>query len=68
MPRYFTRAAKPRALWIEDDHDMPDMRHDPLPEVSEHVAVDTGLLDARGETIMRAPDAIGFGRREGWVD
>lgn len=61
MPRYFTR---PRSLWVEDDFEHPDPRHDPLPEVSDHVATDTGLVDQYGDAIMRAPNPIGFGRRD----
>jgi hypothetical protein len=57
MPRYFSR---PRAFYVEDDHAMPEMRHDPLPTVSEHVAVDSGLLDQHGNTLWREPDPIGF--------
>lgn len=64
MPRYFTQASRPRAFYVEDEHYLPDLRHDPLPEVSDHVATDTGLLNMRGETIWRAPNPIGFGRRD----
>jgi hypothetical protein len=28
--------------------------------VSEHEAADTGLLDANGDSIMRAPNPMGF--------
>lgn len=57
MPRYFTR---PRSsLWVEDtvprEGRVPD-----TPNVPEHVATDTGLLDANGSTIWRAPPPIGF--------
>lgn len=37
-----------------------------LPTVSDHNATDTGLLDANGYTIMRAPNPIGFGKDEEW--
>lgn len=57
MPRYFT--AKPRALWVEDDHYGEPIRPD-APTVDDHVPVDTGLLDAKGDTIWRAPNPIGF--------
>jgi hypothetical protein len=60
MPRYVVRTNRPRSLWVEDDHDMPDLRSDPLPMVSEHVAVNSGLLDQHGNTIWREPDPIGF--------
>lgn len=56
MPRYFTR---PRSFWVEDD--VPrETRSPDTPMVPEHVAADTGLLDASGGTIWRAPDPIGF--------
>ncbi len=62
MSRYFTRprGIKPRATW---DDDVPL-----LPPISapEHEAVDTGLLDANGDPIMRAPRPIGFGRDDEW--
>lgn len=63
MPRYAARA-----LWVEDEHFMPDMRSDPLPDVIERGPSDTGLVDQHGLTIMRLPEPIGFGRREGCVD
>jgi hypothetical protein len=54
--RYFTR---PRSFYVEDE-----TYRDPVnlgtPIVSEHVATDTGLLDARGDTIWRAPPPMGF--------
>ena len=58
MPRYFTRRA-PKALYVEDDH-----YSEPMPSrdliVPEHEATDTGLLDHNGDTIMRAPNPMGF--------
>lgn len=61
MPRYFTR---PRG-YVADDYygDYPLL---PDLHVPEHKPVDTGLLDARGDAIMRAPLPIGFGRMEEW--
>jgi hypothetical protein len=60
MSRYF---AKPKA-WVADDvwddPFLPDIR------VSDHEATDTGLLDAEGNTIWRAPNPIGFGRNDEW--
>lgn len=56
MPRYFTR---PRSFWVEDEVAREGNRAE-TPMVPEHVAVDTGLLDANGGTIWRAPDPIGF--------
>lgn len=54
--RYFTR---PRSLWVEDDVNREGRVPD-TPVVPEHVAADTGLLDARGDAIWRAPPVIGF--------
>lgn len=34
----------------------------PYIEVPEHEAAATGLLDANGDPIMRAPNEMGFGR------
>lgn len=63
MARYFSapRASRSRA----DD----DWYFDPLiPDLSvpDHGPVDTGLLDAHGDTIWRAPNPMGFGRNEEW--
>lgn len=60
MPRYF---ARPRA----DDEYWEDAA--PLitsVEVCGHVAVDTGLLDADGNSIFRAPNPVGFGKDDEW--
>ena len=63
MARYFTtRAAK--ALWVGDDTYVEPMVQ--VPSVPDHEATDTGLLDADGDRIMRAPRPIGFGRDEDW--
>lgn len=62
MPRYFTRAAKA----LDDDY-WPDAA--PLITsltVCDHEAVDTGLLDPNGDTIMRAPNPMGFGKDDEW--
>lgn len=63
MPRYFTRA---KALWVEDENawDAPVMSN--IPTVCDHDAIDTGLLNADGNTIMRAPNPIGFGKDDEW--
>lgn len=66
MARYFSR--RPRAEgWVSDDL-YDDERGAFLPHltVDEHVATDTGLLDADGFTIMRAALPIGFGRDDEW--
>lgn len=33
---------------------------------SDFVATDTGLLNSRGERILRAPNPVGFGKDEDW--
>lgn len=64
MPRYFSR---PRAAhWVEDEHFSPDPGPFNLPTVDDHEAVDTGLLDARGDAIWRGPNPMGFGKNEEW--
>ena len=63
MARYFTqpRSSAPRANWIDEDYPMIlDLT------VSDHEAVETGLIDANGWAIFRAPNPIGFGRDEEW--
>lgn len=47
------RLSRARAFWVEDENFMPDMRHDPLPDVTERGPTDTGLVDQHGNTIMR---------------
>ena len=58
MSRYFTR--KRPSQWIADD-----LGPEPSLSVSEHEATDTGLLDADGNTIWRAPNEMGFVWSEG---
>jgi len=62
MSRYFTR---PRA-WIEDDGAWESGAQSHVPTVSDHQATDTGLLDANGDAIMRAPNPCGFGKDDEW--
>ncbi len=57
MPRYFTR---PRALWVSDDNDEKAREPDLQISVPDHKATDTGILDASGKTIWRAPRGMGF--------
>lgn len=68
MSRYFIR---PRA-WVGTDFGQPYDATDysapmvPALSVSDHDAKDTGLLDANGDRIMRAPNPMGFGRDGEW--
>jgi hypothetical protein len=57
MSRYFTapKAKRPSAEYF---YDVESFRH--IPTVSDHEATDTGLLDASGDTIWRAPEPMGF--------
>ena len=62
MPRYFSKPA-PRAdddIWEPCEPLMTSVT------VCDHEAVDTGLVDAYGNAIMRAPNPLGFGRDEEW--
>lgn len=56
MPRYFTRRAqpKPKAEYWEDEPFRPHLI------VSDHEAVDTGLIDKNGDAIMRGLNPVGF--------
>ena len=59
MSRYFTRPkAAARSFWVEDECDNYSNRDNI--EVPDHVATFTGLLDANGDDIWRAPNPIGF--------
>lgn len=67
MPRYFTR--KQPTAWVETfgEDFWPGAATVPAgPCVPDHEATDTGLLDHRGDPIMRAPNPMGFGRMEEW--
>lgn len=55
MPRYFTK--RPRA---DDEYWEPMSPLLTSIEVCDHEATDTGLLDADGSSIFRAPNPIGF--------
>ena len=65
MSRYFTQR-KPKALWVEDEEAWGEESPYNLPTVCDHDAIETGLLDADGNLIMRAPYPIGFGRDDEW--
>ncbi len=67
MARYFTR--RQATAWVETFGDgyWPEFsQSQALPCVSDFEATDTGLLDHRGDPIMRAPNPIGFGRMDEW--
>ena len=54
MPNCLPRATQPRV----------ELRTDIT--VDEHVATDTGLLDADGNIIWRTPNPVGFGKDDEW--
>ena len=67
MSRYFSRPShhiartgkmvvRPRAEWCDNEFPL-------LPQITvdDHEAVETGLVDHRGDPIMRAPNPMGFG-------
>lgn len=56
MARYFVRSTKPRADadWSEDIPRPSNL------EACDHEATPTGVLDADGNEIWRAPNPIGF--------
>ena len=58
MSRYFVqpRASKVRAY--DDWEPIGNAWH--IPAVADHEASDTGLMDANGDPIMRAPNEMGF--------
>lgn len=60
--RYFIRSR----AWVADDDVWPADVAGHIPSVSGHSAIDTGLLDANGDTIMRAPNPMGFGKDDEW--
>lgn len=60
MARYFTRPKANRYAPLECED---EWRTDPLlPQISvnDHEATDTGLIDHRGDPIMRGPNPMGF--------
>ena len=61
MPRYFTKPAR-----ANDDDYWPATPPITTITVDEHVATDTGLRDADGNTVWRAPRPVGFGRDGEW--
>lgn len=60
MTRYVTANG-----WTDDNWDVGEP-HRPDLSVAEHRPVKTGLVDARGNEIMRLPPPVGFGRDSEW--
>jgi hypothetical protein len=58
MTRYTTR--RPVRLFYVEDDTYSEPSSVGLPEVPDHVATFTGLIDADGREIWRSPDPIGF--------
>lgn len=63
MSRYFVQRRQPPKA---DDWDYPVGNSWFIPTVPDHEATNTGLIDANGDPIMRAPRPIGFGRDDEW--
>jgi len=64
MSRYYSRP-RAKALWVADDTYCEPTRPE-TPQASDHEPTDTGLLDASGDTIWRAPNPMGFGKDDEW--
>ncbi|MBO9624159.1 MAG: hypothetical protein J7500_15735 [Sphingomonas sp.] len=64
MSRYFSRPAKP--IRADDDWWYAPTPLLPSLSVSDHEPTDTGLLDVRGDPIVRAPNPMGFGKDAEW--
>jgi len=65
VSRYYSRRPA-RSFYVEDDTYPSEQPMIPQISVDDHEAVDTGLLDLNGDTIMRAPNPMGFGRDDEW--
>lgn len=68
MPRYFTA---PRAMIVPEPMTADSVTfaaYPMLPELcaSDFRPTDTGLLDVRGDPIMRSPNPVGFGKDGDW--
>lgn len=63
MARYFSQR---RVRSDDAEYYADDWAAQCIPTVSDHEATDTGLIDADGFSIMRAPNPIGFGKDEDW--
>ena len=58
MSRYFSR--KRPSAWVEDETGSAEPFRPHL-SVSDHEEINTGLLNADGDTSWRAPRGMGFG-------
>ena len=63
MARYFTTKASKAAVFSDEIYSGPMLN---TVTVSDHEATDTGLLDADGDTIWRAPNPMGFCKDDEW--
>lgn len=63
--RYFIQR-RARSFFVADEDTWTADVAGHMPTVCDHEATDTGLLDANGDMIMRAPNPIGFGKDEDW--
>jgi hypothetical protein len=63
MARYFAKPANRVRADDEWEYCSPLMTNI---TVNDHEPVDTGLFDAAGNRIMRAPNPVGFGRDDEW--
>jgi hypothetical protein len=68
VPRYFTQPNRPKSSDSSRGGYDPDDWNPLVPslEVDDHIAVETGIIDERGDPIMRAPNPVGFGRDGEW--
>lgn len=66
MSRYFIQRRQAPAVVRASDDWKPIGNAWHIPFVPDHEATDTGLLDANGNPIMRAPNPMGFGRDGEW--
>lgn len=66
MSRYFIQRRQPPPLVRASDDWEPIGNAWHIPSVPDHEAADTGLVDANGNPIMRAPNPMGFGRDGEW--
>jgi hypothetical protein len=66
MPRYFTRRTCKQSLQVRADWIDEDMPLIPSLTVDDHDAVETGIVDASGDPIMRSPNPMGFGKDADW--